>query len=84
MFPVGDPVPAAKLTPVVGEMLQLELEIFAPESEKLVKPPLLMLAPALLATARALGTGHGGVDETVTDPVAFPVVVVQAPVELAI
>ena len=82
MFPVGDPVPAVKLTPVVGEMLQLELEMLAPESEKLVKPPLLMLAPALLATKSPLGVGHAGVT-TVIVAVAFAVVVVQAPVELA-
>jgi len=80
--PVGEPVPEVTLTPVVGEMLQLELEIFDPESEKLVLPPAVMVPPALLATAKPLGAGHADA-VTVTDAVAFAVVVVQGPVALA-
>ena len=83
IFPVGDPVPEVTLTPMVGEMLQLELEMFVPDKEKLVEPPVLTLPPALLATARLLGVGHGGVADTVTVAVAVAVAVVQEPVELA-
>ena len=60
IFPVGDPVPEVTLTPVVGEMLQLELETFVPDKEKLVVPPVAMLLPPLLATAKPLGVGHAG------------------------
>lgn len=61
IVPVGEPVPEVTLTPVVGEMLQLELEILAPDREKFVVPPMLMLFPALLATARPLGAVQAGV-----------------------
>ena len=61
MLPVGEPVPEVTLTPVVGEMLQLELEILDPERVKLVALPSLMLLPALLATARPLGAVQAGV-----------------------
>jgi len=60
MLPVGEPVPEVALTPVVGEMLQLELEILDPERVKLVALPSLMLLPALLATAKLLGVGQVG------------------------
>jgi len=83
ILPVGVPVPEVTLTPVVGEMLQLELEILDPVKEKLVEPPVATLPPPLLATANPLGVGHGGVADTVIVAVAFAVVVLQAPVELA-
>ena len=83
ILPVGDPDPEVTLTPDVGDMLQLELEMLDPDREKLVVLPVLMLPPALLATDRPLGVGHGGVVDTVTDAVAFAVAVIQEPVELA-
>ena len=84
MFPVGEPVPDVTLTPVVGEMLHVELEILDPVKEKLVEPPVAILLPPLLATAKLLGVGHGAIADTVNDAVAFAVVVLQEPVELAI
>ena len=80
MAPVEVPEPLLGLPPGA---VHVALEILEPESVKLVEAPVLMLAPALLATARLLGVGQGGIDDTVTDAVAFAVVVVQAPVELA-
>jgi len=77
-LPVGEPVPEVTLTPVVGDMLHVELEILDPEREKLVEPPVAMLPPPLLATERPVGVGHADVP-TVTVAVAFAAVVVQAP-----
>ena len=89
MFPVvpEDPFadPEVKLTPVVGEMLQLVTVIFDPVSVKLVEPPVVMLLPPLLATDKPLGVGQSGADPTtVSVAVAVAVAVVQAPVELAV
>ena len=78
MFPVGDPVPDVTLTPVVGEMLQEELEILDPESVKLVALPVMILPPALLATARPLGAGQAGI-ATVSVPDEVAVASLQAP-----
>jgi len=84
MLPVDNPVPEVVLTPVVGDMLQVALEILEPESVNVFALPTFSVAPLLLATARPLGVGHGGVgDVTVNTAVAFAVVVVQEPVELA-
>lgn len=80
MFPVGDPVPDVTLTPAVGEMLQLELEMLEPDKVKLVVPPVIIFPPALLATAKPLGAGQAGV-VTVTVPVALAVLVLQEPPE---